>query len=217
MTHRKLRNCNVTILGDSYSTFQGYIPGGRECYYPSPERVADVLAVEDTWWHQLLNWRDMKLLYNDSWSGSTVCKDVRDGQPPESAFVYRMQETLTASGINDEKPDVIFIFGATNDSWLEKKIGTVQYQDWTDEDLHQVLPAYCHLLEYVTGQNPQATVVCILNTGLKPQIAQGMQEACSHYGTVSVVLTEISKQNGHPSRLGMQQIAQQVDAVLSEL
>lgn len=49
---RKFENCTAAILGDSYSTFRGFIPEDRECYYPSPERVDDVLPVEHTWWNE---------------------------------------------------------------------------------------------------------------------------------------------------------------------
>ena len=90
------------ILGDSYSTFQGHIPQGNSCYYPRPDMVDDVLQVEHTWWQPLFARRNMKLLINDSYSGSTVCKDTRPGQGPESAFVYRMHNTLSEKGINGE-------------------------------------------------------------------------------------------------------------------
>lgn len=211
--NRRFENCTVAILGDSYSTFRGFIPEERECYYPSPERVDDVLVVEDTWWHQLFAKRNMNLLFNDSWSGSTVCKHVRDCHPPESAFVYRMKETLSPT---EETPVCIFLFGGTNDSWLGREIGSIQYQDWAEHDLRQVLPAYCYMLDYVCKSNPDAAVFCILNTQLKPEIHEGILTACEHYGAVAVELHNINKKSGHPSRLGMQQIAQQIDEVLDQ-
>ena len=57
---------NVFILGDSYSTFEGYIPEGYVAYYrpdgPSylrkkPELEKndnDVFSVEQTWWYNLV-------------------------------------------------------------------------------------------------------------------------------------------------------------------
>ena len=41
---------NIVIFGDSYSTFDGYIPKGNLTYYPS----YNVLKAEQTWWGQLL-------------------------------------------------------------------------------------------------------------------------------------------------------------------
>lgn len=39
----------VAILGDSYSTFDGYIPEGNACwYFTTPQGENDVVAVEQT-------------------------------------------------------------------------------------------------------------------------------------------------------------------------
>ena len=40
----------VAILGDSYSTFDGYIPeGNASWYFTHPQGDNDVVRVEDTW------------------------------------------------------------------------------------------------------------------------------------------------------------------------
>ena len=118
------------ILGDSYSTFKSWIPEGQSCYYPS-ESVDDVLKVEDTWWYQLAQRNDLQLVCNDSYSGATVCTHTRDGQPFSSAFTERAK--ISFSGV--QQPDYIFVFGCTNDSWLERSIGQVMYENRTEEDL----------------------------------------------------------------------------------
>ena len=42
-----------SVLGDSYSTFEGYIPEGNAWWYSSsPQGPNDVVKVEDTWWHR---------------------------------------------------------------------------------------------------------------------------------------------------------------------
>jgi hypothetical protein len=214
--NRSFENCTVAILGDSYSTFIGFIPEERECYYPSPERVDDVLVVEDTWWHQLFAKRNMNLLFNDSWSGSTVCTDVRDCHPAESAFVFRMKQSLCPTKANEQSPACVLLFGGTNDSWLGREIGCLTYQNWTEQDLRQVLPAYCYMLDYVCKSNPDATVFCILNSQLKPEIHEGILTACEHFGAVAIELHDINKKCGHPTRLGMQQIAQQINDVMDQ-
>ena len=203
-----------SILGDSYSTFQGWIPEGNSCYYPNPESVDDVLQVEQTWWHQLMQRREMKLLRNESYSGATVCTQVREPQPPESSFTVRAHYLKEFRDENGQGPELIILFGCTNDSWLDRKVGQVKFEDRTAGDLNSVLPAYCDTLETLCTKHPAAKVVCVINTDLKPEISQGILAAAAHYGAVAVELANIDKQNGHPSALGMKQIADQVEAVV---
>lgn len=209
MSNTSLFDASFGILGDSYSTFRGYIPQGNSGYYPSKE-VDDVLEVAHTWWHQLMTKHNMKLLVNDSYSGATVCTNTRDGQPFSSAFTERAKRSFSG----DIKPDYIFLFGCTNDSWLDRTVGEPKFVDRREEDLFNVLPAYCFCLEYLTKHNPQTKVVAMINTGLKPEIAAGMLAAANHYGATVVALEDIDKQHGHPSALGMRQIAAQLEAAL---
>ena len=212
----KTKNCNVCILGDSYSTFLGHIPEGQAVYYPRIEKVADVTDVTHTWWQPLFARRNMKLLINASYSGSTVCKDTRPGQGPESAFVYRMHNTLSEKGINGELPNVIFLFGTTNDSWLDRNVGEIMFENRTEQDLFSVLPAACEMIEYVTAHNPQARVFVRINCGIQDEIRLGLQAAAEHFGATPVVLHDIDKSNGHPTRLGMAQISAQVEEALDQ-
>lgn len=216
MSEKKTKDCTVVILGDSYSTFEGCIPAHQAFYYPKPEKVPDLSKVEETWWHQLTTRRNMRILKNDSYSGSTVCNHTRDGQPPESAFIKRMHVSLSQEGIDGVKPDVILLFGATNDSWLDRAIGEVKFADWTREELRAVVPAYCHLLDYVTAHNAQAEIFCVINDVLKPEISEGLKKAAEHYGVKAVVLEGIDKSNGHPTCLGMTQIAEQIERAMEE-
>ena len=211
---KKTRNCSLVILGDSYSTFEGCIPEGHYVYYPNPD-IPDVACADDTWWRQLIARRNLRLLINDSFSGSTVSLRVRENHTQADAFVSRMKRTLSEDGIGGEKPELILIFGGTNDSWIDNEVGAAQYADWSDEDLKQVLPAYCRLLDYVTGCNPQAVIVGIVNSDIKPEIQSGIEEACRHYGAASLRISEVSKINGHPDGQGMRRIAEQLDDFLN--
>lgn len=207
---KNLIGASFGILGDSYSTFKDHIPEGNRCYYPNPERVDDVLAVEQTWWHRLMTRNGMRLLVNDSYSGATVCEDLRSGLPAISAYTQRAKRSFSG----DNQLDYIFVFGGTNDSWTNKTVGQVQYGDWEEADLKRVLPAFCFVLDHITRKNPNATVVALINTGFEPELADGMAAAAAHYGAVCIRLADIDKQNGHPSALGMGQIADQVEAAL---
>ena len=208
--NKTLSDARFGILGDSYSTFRGLIPEGNSAYYPLPDMVDDVLQVEHTWWHQLMTKYNWQLVINDSWSGATVCTHTREGQPPISSFTQRARRSFSG----EEKMDYIFLFGCTNDSWLDRTVGEVKFTDRTEEDLQQILPAYCFCLEYLTTQNPNSKIVAVVNTDLKPEVIAGMEAAAKHYGAILVTLTDIDKQHGHPSALGMRQIAQQIEAKL---
>ena len=66
---------SVAIFGDSYSTFEGFItPSINETWYFLDRRQGDndVVAVEQTWWHQLIKRNGWKLAINNSYSGSTI-------------------------------------------------------------------------------------------------------------------------------------------------
>lgn len=65
----------LSILGDSISTFEGYVPTSdghnleHRSTYPSSSLLTDV---SDTWWNRLITNLKMKLGVNDSWSGTRV-------------------------------------------------------------------------------------------------------------------------------------------------
>ena len=100
----------LSILGDSISTFAGYIPSGNLTYYPS----GTVQAVTDTWWKKLLDALDMTLLVNNSWSGSRVTTTNGDA----SAGCMTRCEAL------GDNPDVIIVWMGINDFNNEVAIGT---------------------------------------------------------------------------------------------
>ena len=57
---------------------------------------------------------------------------------------------------------------------------------------------------------PTADIYFISNDGLKESITQSVGTICSHYGVPLIQLRGIDKKSGHPSVVGMKQIADQV-------
>ena len=51
----------------------------------------------------------------------------------------------------------------------------------------------------------------ILNDKLRQEINESVRTICEHYGVELIELKDIDKKSGHPSVLGMQQIAEQVE------
>lgn len=204
---------NTMIFGDSYSTFNGHIPEGYAFYYPATLEGRPALdGVCDTWWQALINETDSTLIRNDSWSGSTVGYTGYNNADTSktTCFIHRMR-TLEAEGFfKENKIDTVFIFGATNDSWADAPIGKNKYKNISDQDLYSVLPAVCYFLENIKRLLPEAKISFILNDELKSELSLGIIKACNHYGVNTVELENIDKQSGHPTKLGMQQIKNQV-------
>ncbi len=201
---------SVSILGDSYSTFEGFVtPETNEMwYYAQGERGrTDVLDVRQTWWHQLIKNKGWKLCVNNSYSGSTISYSGYSGNDySQRSFLTRMKDLGC--------PDVIFIFGATNDSWAGAPIGDYQYEQLHKANFWTFRPAMARMLEWMTARYVGADIYFLLNDGLKDEINQSVKTICEHYGVQCIELHDIDKQSGHPSVKGMQQIAEQVAAAI---
>ena len=202
---------SVSILGDSYSTFEGYLtPDTMDIWYfenKQDPRRTDVKSVGETWWMQLIKKKNWKLELNNSWSGSTICYT---GYGDED---YRLRSFITrvpALG----SPDIILIFGGTNDSWANAPVGEYKYADWRRADLYTFRPAMACMLHKIKERYPTADVYFISNDGLKPEITESMAQICKHYGVPMIQLENISKTAGHPNVKGMTQIAEQLDKAI---
>lgn len=196
----------LSILGDSYSTFQGWLtPDTNAVWYtvPADTRRTDVKSVGQTWWHQVLKRQGWKLGVNNSYSGSTICNTgYRDEDYTHESFVTRM----TRLG----SPDIILVFGGTNDSWAGSPVGEFKYDDIRRADLYSFRPAVAYMLARLQELYPTAALYFISNDGLKDSITESVHEICRHYGVPVIQLRGIDKKSGHPSIAGMKQIADQV-------
>lgn len=203
---------NLLIIGDSYSTFKGYVPEGYALYYTG-DSGTDLKSVEETWWKRFVNETGVNLVLNDSWSGSTVCYTGR--QSPEygyrSSFVNRIHLMINDNFFKKNNIDTVFIFGATNDSWLDTTPkGELQLSDFKEEDLYSTLPAIGYMLKTLKEEMPDGNIVYIINTGLAPNIVEAVKVASEHFGTQYIELSDIDKESGHPTVLGMKQISVQL-------
>jgi lysophospholipase L1-like esterase len=98
-----------SILGDSISTFRGFIPPENEAFYP--KEGYDVTEPGQTWWNLLEKHTDVQLVFNDSYSGSRVSKT---GSKPEwTSFLSEKRQAKLGA-------DAILVFGGTNDYGQEQ-------------------------------------------------------------------------------------------------
>jgi len=203
---------NVLIIGDSYSTFHGFIP--TDCspwYVEGGHENTDVTRVEQTWWHMLMHETNSNLVLNTSYSGTTVCNTGYNGSNcSHISFIARLEKLIENNFFADKKIDTVFVFGGTNDSWANSPIGELKYRDWSDEELFSVLPAFCYLINRIKTVLPDTRIVSIINTDLKPEIAEGFKTAGREMGIDTVELQNVGKTAGHPNIAGMMDIKEQI-------
>ena len=200
-TYASAQTKKVSVLGDSYSTFVGVIPSNYSSFYPNDRN--DVTKIEQTWWSLYVKAKGYALEKNDSWGGTTICGTGYGGMNSSySNFISRVDSL----GI----PDIIFVFGGTNDAWANSPMGEYQYSDWTKDDCKYFRPALACLIDMLQKRYAQAEICFILNSELREPVNESMREVCKHYNVKLVELHDIEKQNGHPSINGMKSICDQL-------
>lgn len=150
----------VSILGNSISTYSGYLPSGYASWYPR----ADVNSVDKTWWKQVIDATGMELGTNASYSGSSVQTDSKEG------IASVDDSRITALGANGT-PDLIFIKMGINDAKVEdlsalgeiNKIFSTPFTDTSANafDTTTFLGAYQAMLTKIMVAYPHAKIVCL--------------------------------------------------------
>ena len=210
---------NAIIFGDSYSTFENYIPAGYAIYYSEKGRPeTDVTKVEQTWWHQVVEKAQLDLVLNNSWSGSTIGYTGYDNADcsKSSSFIYRLRHLIKNGFFDNNHIDTVFDFGGTNDSWSYAPLGEIKYSNWEETDLYFVLPAVCYFLNLIKQTLPQASIYCLINTEIKTEIASCMKDACAKYDIVPITFNTIDKKCDHPTIQGMTDIKKSVLNILNK-
>ncbi|MBE6284474.1 MAG: hypothetical protein E7098_09060 [Mediterranea massiliensis] len=199
----------VAILGDSYSTFAGHLsPATNFTWYSADlnsdiAKNNDVHSVEQTWWHQFVTKMGYELVCNNSFSGSTICHTGYNKEDyTDRSFITRLHHL--------GNPDIILIFGGTNDSWAGVPIGEYQYEGWTNADLYNFRPAFAYMLHNLRQLYPQAKIYNITNSELSEAVTVSADEICRHYNVPNLLLKDVEKQWGHPSVRGMEVICNQL-------
>lgn len=199
----------VAILGDSYSTFAGHLSPATNFPWYSADLNSDIAknndvhSVEQTWWHQFVTKMGYELVCNNSFSGSTICHTGYNKEDyTDRSFITRLHHL--------GNPDIILIFGGTNDSWAGVPIGEYQYEGWTNADLYNFRPAFAYMLHNLRQLYPQAKIYNITNSELSEAVTVSADEICRHYNVPNLLLKDVEKQWGHPSVKGMEAICNQL-------
>lgn len=198
-----------SVIGDSISTFDGFIPSYCKSAYPCSEN--DVCNVDETWWYILGSRMGWKLEVNQSYSGSRVTET--GSRPIWSACIS--DRRLSDLG----RPDVMLILAGTNDFGQEDDLPS----------LSLFRQSYFKLLSQIKKRLPTADIVCMTplqrtSESLNKQnsmgwtqldLAEAVREVASGFSArlIDLALFQINEGDGiladgiHPTRKGMQLIS----------
>lgn len=213
MTCGAVKPHTVSILGDSYSTFEGYVePDTNYVWYFSSEidkKKTDVVDVEQTWWRQFVKDNNLTLERNNSFSGSTICNTGYRGEDYSGrSFIKRMD--------NLGDPALILVFGATNDFWAKVPFGEDRDSAFTAEELYSFRPALSLMLQELPRLYPDAQLCFMLNDEISGDVRQAILDKCDQTGIKCLELKDIEKNHGHPDAKGMAEINRQLTEFLKE-
>ena len=106
-----LSSYNMSILGVSIDTYEGWVVPGNNVYY----KESNLPSVDMTWWKKLMDETGIKLLVNNSWNGA--CASTVKGVPQSA--VHRCTNLDNGSLL----PDIILIgmYGAND--WAYSAVG----------------------------------------------------------------------------------------------
>ena len=202
-----------SVLGDSYSSYQGAVDPLTNDVWPYDS--IGVTGPEMMWWHKVAVEMGWVLDKNNSFSGSLICNLNAANYYGPYSFIRRMND------LGD--PDVIFVFGGTNDVFDGAQFGQFKYSGWTDEELCQIRPALAYLFQNLQTFYPRATVYFMLDMNLcsggveeivRDRFIDSARRITSHYGVKCIDLYDIHKKKWHPDAKGMDDIARQVVEML---
>lgn len=208
-----LKNANVSILGDSISTYEGISNNGalnstisiNAVYYPTRHAADDQFAASETYWSRIIAKYDMNLLVNNSASGSLVVEDVDDTRP---SGIKRCTELHDNRGENaGTEPDIIAVYMGTNDLNKGKPLAELNddiYAAVMKEDGTYITPTtftegYIIMLDKITKRYSNADVFCFTLLpsdrtvyALLNQFNDQIRTIAAHYGLTVVDIAEDS-------------------------
>lgn len=234
----ELAGKTISILGASISTYAGTSNGAAADitnstirnnvkYYP--HSVVTDVTLNDTWWMQVCDDLGLRLLVNNSWSGSALLH-TRNGTV--GAYIDRCVQLHDNTGDNaGEEPDIIGIQMGSNDfQYYKDTLGTADIDYGTliteNEDgsftyatpttsleaaaivLHKISVRYPNAEVYYlnVSQRIDGTDAKSFNTELKKVVEHFGAYIVDIYGSVitpETFNTHIGDGRAHPNKLGM--------------
>ena len=194
----------LSIIGDSYSTYGDEISD----YYPTVgiREGNNVATYEDTWKSIFVKKSGLELTYCDALLGSMISGDTQD----PTAIVNRVKIT------KENLSDVIIVMGGLNDYWSKKKVGALDDADLNQNDF---APALYLTLSELKSRNKTARIIYSLilydrNIDVS-EYDMAARRICEVLNVNYVPISEIPCISWHPTKNGMQKIADTLFATLN--
>lgn len=229
----------ISILGDSISTFGGYIPvadGFNLAHRPRYPQDNLLTNVNETWWMQTITALNAKLGINDSWAGSTVCntQDTNSGDLGPDAAMASMTRIRNLG--SNGSPDVILFYGGTNDIGRKLTPGSFSpatapsQADLTARKWNTAADAYVAAIMRTQHLYPDALMIALLPTytsgyydnAVLAQYNAVYASICAHYDVPYIDLRECGitvsdlPDGIHPNAKGMDDITKAVLKLLAD-
>lgn len=149
-----LKGKKLGIVGDSISTYEGWVPDGYDVYYGNGGVLP---SVENTYWKIAINELGM-VVGNCSWSGSFVSGDSTSTSNANIGTSTKRINDLSADGIN---PDIVLVYMGTNDFLFGKDKGEFNMSsDYVDGNISTFMNAYALLLTKIRKAYPNCKILC---------------------------------------------------------
>ena len=139
----------ISIIGDSISTYYGFVPDGYKVYYNEEIALENQLtSVDDTWWRIVCKHLGAEICVNNSYSGSRV-----SGNGFECASSDDRTSSLHTEGTT---PDLILLYIGAND--FGRGIGIKENPFFYKEAIFY--DAYKNMLQKIMRNYPNSQIIC---------------------------------------------------------
>ncbi len=207
----------ISVIGDSISTFRGFVPYGYSCHYPTAD--GDLTSVSQTYWYRLAYdlMSDAVIDRNIAFSGTAVARTT-DTQFSNKGWFGEdfCTRFIRQNGLGN--PDIVLIHGGTNDfghnidplapgfdirgadapsqeifsKMFEEADAALTRAEIESLDDTTFCTAYIKLLCLIRERHPNAKIVCIIGDNLSEGIEKSTIRIAEHYGARCVDLYAVN-------------------------
>lgn len=210
-TNNTLKGKIVSVLGDSISAMQGYIPVDDGWNKKHDHQYATSFGVDNMWWKIVIDRLGAKLGICDAWDGTTVRNTATEDSGKSGPNTYIGSSTRLINLASNGTPDVILVFAGTNDTRRASatSLGTFDntqdYAPMTDEELYTnttesvLASSFTALIRKLQYLYPNAKIACItpmygIAFSLKPSgramALKVIRDICDYFGVLFIDATK---------------------------